>query len=74
MLLPAAALQAFPRARALRSPLWIAVFMAAGVAALPLVPGVRGWMALSLLHAAKARETNEVTIEQRSAKGLSIAT
>jgi hypothetical protein len=33
------------------SPLWIAAFMAAGVAALPMWPGVRGWMTMSLLHA-----------------------
>ena len=37
--------------RGLRSPLWITAFMAAGVVALPLLPGVRGWMAMSLLHA-----------------------
>jgi len=35
----------------IQSPLWIAVFMAAGVAALLALPGVRGWMAMSLLHA-----------------------
>jgi hypothetical protein len=37
--------------RACRSPLWMAAFMLAGVAAVPLWPGVRGWMAMSLLHA-----------------------
>jgi hypothetical protein len=33
------------------SPLWVAAFMLAGVLAVPLWPGVRGWMAMSLLHA-----------------------
>ena len=51
MLAPAALLRLAPAPRSLHSPLWIAVFMAAGVAALPLVAGVRGWMAMSLLHA-----------------------
>jgi hypothetical protein len=51
MLVPAALLRVSPPLRAFQSPLWIAAFMAAGVAALPLVPGVRGWMVMSLLHA-----------------------
>ncbi len=34
-----------------RSPTWIAAFMAAGLLALALLPGVRGWLAMSLLHA-----------------------
>jgi hypothetical protein len=33
------------------SPLWVAAFMLAGLLAVPLWPGVRGWMAMSLLHA-----------------------
>ena len=52
MLAPAVGLQLVSRRHALRSPLWIVALMAAGVAMLPLVPGVRGWMAMSLLHAA----------------------
>ncbi len=37
--------------RRLRSPWWVVGFMAAGLAALPALPGLRGWMAMSLLHA-----------------------
>jgi len=37
--------------RARTSPLWVAAFMLAGLLAVPLWPGVRGWMAMSLLHA-----------------------
>ncbi len=37
--------------RGLRSPLWIAACMGAGLLALPLLPGVRGWMAMLLLQA-----------------------
>ncbi len=51
MLLPLAALEALPSARFLRSPPWIAALMLGGVAALAIVPGVRGWMAMSVLQA-----------------------
>jgi hypothetical protein len=51
MLAPAVLLWLSPPLRALRAPAWIAAVMAAGVAVLPLAPGVRGWMAMSLVHA-----------------------
>ena len=51
MLAPAALLWLSPPLRVLRSPTWIATAMVAGVAVLPLVPGLRGWMAMSLVHA-----------------------
>lgn len=50
MLALATLLRVSPRLHGLRSPISVAVFMIAGVAILPLLPGVRDWMVMSLLH------------------------